>query len=112
VDAAFAYQGRAGDAANPGQNPPGAEDLNPRKTSHSDLLLHASETADTIRMGFEYSSHLFKASTIKELAAFYKYISEQAVENPGIKLKDIKIALGRMASSMQIIQDDREDWEI
>jgi len=114
VDVAFTYQGEAGGAANSGRNPLDAEELNfsSRKTSHSDLILHANETADSIRMRVEYSSHLFKASTIEELAAFYKDILTQAVENPDIKLKDIKIAVGLLTSSARIIQDDQDDWGI
>jgi len=66
-----------------------------RKISHFDLHLQAFEADDTIDMALEYSSALFKPSTVKTMTKHYIEVLEQVAENrrPGeLRLKEIGIS--------------------
>jgi amino acid adenylation domain-containing protein len=61
-------------------------------TSKFDLSLYANERADEIDFLIEYSTALFKSSTIERMAQRYIRVLEQVTENKTIKIKDIQIS--------------------
>ncbi|MCP4153837.1 MAG: non-ribosomal peptide synthetase, partial [bacterium] len=82
------------------------------QNAHFDLMLHATATASTIKLMFEYSTALFKQTTIEDFAGYYIEILEQVVENPGIMLEDISITLNLLTASSNVIPEDDDDWDI
>jgi non-ribosomal peptide synthetase component F len=60
--------------------------------SKFDLLLNAVESRGKIRMKLEYSTQLFKPSTIQDISGHYIEILQQVVDNPDIRLEDIKMS--------------------
>jgi hypothetical protein len=60
--------------------------------SKFDLLMNAADTGETIELMFEYSTQLFKRSTVEDTAKHYIEILEQVVEKPGVLLKNIKMS--------------------
>ena len=79
--------------------------------SHFDLMLHVVDAAGSIRMCLEYCSDLFKTSTIEEFTGFYLEILDQVLDNPGVKLEDIRLDLHLAASAANPLQEDEEDWD-
>jgi iturin family lipopeptide synthetase A len=61
-------------------------------TSKFDLILFATEIEDEIDFMLEYSTALFKSSTIEKMARRYIEILKQVVESKTIKIKDIDIS--------------------
>ncbi|UCH94576.1 MAG: SDR family oxidoreductase [Candidatus Aminicenantes bacterium] len=61
-------------------------------TSKFDMSLYAADAGETINFIMEYSTALFKLTTIKKIARRYIRIIKQVVKNKTIKLKDIKIS--------------------
>ncbi len=62
------------------------------KASKFDMTLWANEVGDEIHFSLEYSTDLFKESTMKKFARRFIEIVEQLNENPDIRLQDIKIS--------------------
>jgi acyl carrier protein len=62
-----------------------------RTTSKFDLILFATEVGDEVDCILEYSTALFKASTVEKMAQRYIDILEQVMENSTVKIKDIDI---------------------
>jgi non-ribosomal peptide synthetase component F len=56
-----------------------------------DLVIHITETGDTIDVRMNYSSELYKPSTIKKMGERFKEVLDQVVENVKIKLEDITL---------------------
>ncbi|MCP5051133.1 MAG: hypothetical protein GY940_28470, partial [bacterium] len=79
------------------------------RSTHFDLMLHASDEGDSVRLNFEYSTALFKRETIEELATYYLDILEQVVTTHDIPLADITVTHGLKTSETAITEDD-EDW--
>jgi phosphosulfolactate synthase (CoM biosynthesis protein A) len=86
--------------------------LDPRKVSHFDLMLHVTDEINIIRIIFEYSTDLFKKSTVKKFARSYMEILEQVIENQNIKLNEINISLNLLPTQSTIIQEDNDEWEL
>ena len=78
------------------------------KTSKFDLLLHVNRFQGRMRLLFEYSTRLFKRSTIEEISKHYMEILQQVVENPGIQLKNIEISYDLVAIESTDFQEDGE----
>jgi acyl carrier protein len=112
VDVVFAFQNQPGSPESPRRNNPEVQDFNFFNSARFDLMLHTVEEPDAIQMVLQYPSDLFKRSTIEEFTNFYLEILLQTVENPDIKLKEIKMNLQLMASSPGILQDSKDDWEL
>jgi non-ribosomal peptide synthetase component F len=86
--------------------------FNSFSVSHFDILLHSTKHHDTLLLVLEYSTDLFKKTTVEELSHFYMDILTQVIENPGIRLKEIEIDLRLLPSTSTIIQEDNDDWSI
>jgi non-ribosomal peptide synthetase component F/acyl carrier protein len=56
-----------------------------------DLELGASENRDRIRCFFKYRSRSFKKKSIRRIARHFTNIMEEIVENPGVRLSEIKM---------------------
>jgi NRPS condensation-like uncharacterized protein len=63
-----------------------------KQTSWFDLFLEGTEGQDTIHMRLEYSTELFKPSTVQNIADNYLEILNQVLEDREIKIKDITIS--------------------
>jgi tyrocidine synthetase-3 len=61
------------------------------KVSKFDLTLYIEERTGIFQCGFEYSTNLFKSSTIQRFAAYFNQIAASLVMNPGIEPGDIVI---------------------
>jgi amino acid adenylation domain-containing protein len=61
-------------------------------TSKFDLILFATEIGDEIGFTLEYSTALFKSSTIEKIAGRYMQIIKQVKENKTVKIKGIKVS--------------------
>ncbi|NIM16711.1 MAG: amino acid adenylation domain-containing protein [Candidatus Aminicenantes bacterium] len=62
------------------------------KTSKFDLSLAALEKEGKLSLLFEYSTRLFKKSTIKGFIKYFKEMVSTVIKNRHIQLKDIKIS--------------------
>jgi amino acid adenylation domain-containing protein len=62
-----------------------------RTTTKSDLTFFVNEMADYIRITIEYYTGIFKEETIHRLAAHFKAVIKNVIENPSILLEDIDI---------------------
>jgi tyrocidine synthetase-3 len=65
----------------------------PTETSKFDLSLIGVELEEKMRFMFEYSTNLFKVSTIKRFITYFRKILSIVVENPGVKIGDVEILL-------------------
>ncbi len=59
--------------------------------SKFDITLFASESNGRLEFTFEYSTNLFRKSTIQRFSEYFKLITTQIVENENIKLSQIHI---------------------
>jgi tyrocidine synthetase-3 len=58
-----------------------------------DLVIGATGSGEKIIMDFNYSSDLFKRSTIEDMTKHFLEVLEQVLENPRARLKDIDISM-------------------
>ncbi|SHJ71338.1 non-ribosomal peptide synthetase [Aquimarina spongiae] len=69
--------------------------LSPYQSNHAasklDLMLSVKEEGDQFFVYFEYSTKLFKTSTIERFSEYLQKIISSVVQNDGIKLSDIDI---------------------
>jgi len=93
-----------------GENPSENQNIKPYSVSHFDLMLHVTDNGDSLLAYLEFSTDLYKKSTVTELWNFYKDILKQVVENPGIKLEEIRMGLNLLAANSHIIHEEKEDW--
>jgi fengycin family lipopeptide synthetase D len=63
-----------------------------KQTSRFDLFFEATQRQDTIYMRVEYSTRLFKPSTVQNIADNYLEILNQVLEDSEIKINDITIS--------------------
>jgi tyrocidine synthetase III len=61
------------------------------KTAKFDLDLNGIEAQEKLLFTFQYSSNLFKPSTIKRFVIYFKVIVAEILENSIIQIKDIEI---------------------
>jgi non-ribosomal peptide synthetase component F/acyl carrier protein len=61
------------------------------KTSRFDMLMGSGEVDGCIHMGLEYSTQLFKSTSIDTMLEHYEDILKQVTKEPGILLADISI---------------------
>jgi acyl carrier protein len=81
-----------------------------RNISVFDLHLVASESNGILELTMVYSSYLFKRSTVLGISRHYIEILNQVLENPDIKLKEIKMSYELVAMKPKNI-NDRQDFE-
>jgi hypothetical protein len=62
------------------------------RVSRFDMMLAAVEIDGTINIALEYSTHLFKPSSIERLLGHYKEMMQQVVEHKEMKIEDITIS--------------------
>lgn len=69
--------------------------VKPKQIKHNiskfDLMLEAAESEDRIELVFEYSTRLFKGSTIEHMAQHYRTLLKAIVQNPFNRIKDLEI---------------------
>jgi iturin family lipopeptide synthetase B len=59
--------------------------------SKFDMVIQCFEIDGTLRCNFEYSTKLLKRATIERFVNYFKKLISIAIENPGIKISDIKV---------------------
>ncbi len=64
------------------------------KITQFDIIIHAFEIDDCISFKLRYCTKLFKKETIEKLNEYFEAIAASVLDNPLIKLKDIKVSLG------------------
>jgi hypothetical protein len=80
---------------------------------HNELILEAIEGTDTLSMVLEYSTELFEEATARKMGKHYAEILEQVLENPDIKLEDIRVSYGLSAvlpDVLDTVQDEGRDF--
>ncbi len=75
-----------------------------------DFMLGAVEVDGTIFMTLEFSTQLFKPSTMEKMADRYLEVVDQTTENPSIKLKDISV-IRELMSPIPSIPDNEGDFD-
>ncbi|MCK4258836.1 MAG: amino acid adenylation domain-containing protein [Halanaerobiales bacterium] len=71
-----------------------------------DLFLTIVESGKTMDLILEYSTALFKQSTVQKMAERYIEILEQIIENRNILLKDVNIAHKLISLKVNVIEDE------
>ena len=61
------------------------------RSTHFDLMLHATAGSDSLTLVFEYSTALFKPSTIETLARNYTRLLEQVINKPNPRVKELAV---------------------
>jgi len=112
VEAVFAFQNQLNSPVVPPENTQETFDFISFDTARFDLMLQAVDEPHALQMLLQYPRDLFKRSTIEEFTNFYLEILSQVVDNPGTKLKDIKLNLNLIAPDPVALQDDKDDWEL
>lgn len=112
VDAVFSYLEGNRTSMNNGVNNRDKEDQDSYpglNISHFDLLLLVQNHRDSISMLLEYSTDLFKRSTMEEFSHFYMDILNQVIDNPKILLKEIEFDL-HLQPARALMEEDSDDW--
>ena len=76
-----------------------------------DLVTHITETGDTIDVRINYSTELFKFSTVKKIGERFKEILHQVVENMEIKLEDITLSQELVDVTPGVFRQEVGDFE-
>jgi non-ribosomal peptide synthetase component F len=79
--------------------------------SRFDLVIHAAEAGDTLRMKVNYSSELFKFSTVEKMGERFIEILEQVARNREIKLWEITLSQELLNVTSTILQQEQDDFE-
>jgi tyrocidine synthetase-3 len=111
VDVVFVFNGEPQRTIKSGELAGNSINLDPRKVSHFDLMLHATDYGDSVSMIFEYSTALFKAKTIDRLSRLYLDILEQVLENGNIKLEEITSGHEFVTVKSNVLQDSQHDFD-
>jgi non-ribosomal peptide synthetase component F len=80
------------------------------QNSKFDITLYAHEVNDVILFGIEYSTHLFKPSTIEKMAERYLEIIKQVVEDKNIRLKDIVLSHRLYDQKLELPPEESEEF--
>jgi amino acid adenylation domain-containing protein len=80
------------------------------RISHLDMVLFIIEANHTIKLVMEYSTALFKRSTIVEMLKHYVEIVEQITGNRNIKLEEIKVSCNLLVPRSNILKEDHDDF--
>ncbi len=82
-----------------------------QNVSHFDILFIGFESHDSITFNVEYSTALFKESSIQGLSEGYLDILEQVVENKDIKWEEIEIRENFLKQSSDLLKDHDISFE-
>jgi amino acid adenylation domain-containing protein len=92
TDVALIVHNMLDPAATTAPIPETQEDREPEYTSSKmDITIHAVETADDVRLIFEYGTAVFDARTIRKMAGHLKTLLKEVVQKPDLRLEDIEI---------------------
>ncbi|MCP4217937.1 MAG: non-ribosomal peptide synthetase, partial [bacterium] len=80
-----------------------------REVSVFDITLRADERLETIGIGFEYSTVLFKVETIEKYGKRYREILEQVVEKEGALLKEIAVRHNLITLKSDVFEEEEDD---
>ncbi len=80
--------------------------------SHFDLMFHVTEMNTTIHVVVEYSTDLFKRSTMDKISGRFLEILATVVDDTGTLLGDIATAHDFVDADSAAYLDDQEDWEL
>jgi non-ribosomal peptide synthetase component F len=75
------------------------------------LTFIGNERDDQLHFKIEYSTSLFKPSTIEEISDRFVEIVKQVTKNEDIKLEDITISHGLLVADTNILQANQEKFE-
>jgi acyl transferase domain-containing protein/acyl carrier protein len=78
--------------------------------SHMDLVFYFNEIDNNLLLMLEYSTVLFKQSSIEGILKHYVEILEQVVENREIKLEEIKITHDFLVPRTSILEENQDDF--
>jgi bacitracin synthase 3 len=81
------------------------------RSAKFDLHLAADMIGDRLYLFFEYSTDLFKRSTIEEMAENYTAVLNQVIENPDMQLKDVKLVNRLLAAKPTLSREEEGDFE-
>lgn len=113
VDTVFAFQETGTQMQDEATQPIIKElDLNPIKKSHFDLMLQAIDTGEALTFGLEYSTDLFKKSSIEAIASCYLDILRQVIENKKILLEEIQSQHDYLVVERGFLQDAHTEFDI
>ncbi|MCP5052116.1 MAG: amino acid adenylation domain-containing protein, partial [bacterium] len=100
-DVMFLLNNTAPGAAGEESPPPTAEEKEPLpestvksnidRVAKFDLTLAAVETGESLGVGFQYSTRLFKPGTIQRFMGYFKRLVSSIVQTPGMKLSQLEI---------------------
>lgn len=62
-----------------------------QRASKFDLTLEVVESSGQVYLNFEYDTDLFHKNTIERISSYFKRISEEVLENSGVKLSSINL---------------------
>jgi tyrocidine synthetase-3 len=80
--------------------------------SHFDLMFRVMASPNSMKLHIEYSYHLFKGSTIRDMMQYYQEILQQVVSEESIEIDDIKLMHQFQEARSVLAQDDEDDWGI
>jgi len=112
-DFTFTFEKRGTHSINPANtNQPqeSAEILYEHQSAKYDLLLKVTQDFGHLNLLATYKPGLFKSTTIELLLEHYREILEQVLKNPGIKLQDICLSHGLMATQSQLLQEEDDEF--
>jgi tyrocidine synthetase-3 len=81
------------------------------KVSHFDLMLHATAVPNAIAMVIEYSSEIFKPSTIEEISTCFVDILVHVLENKECRLGEITIGPDLPAAKSNVLEGKDIDFD-
>jgi amino acid adenylation domain-containing protein len=81
------------------------------KQTRFDLIVHIIERGDILLVWMNYSSELFKPSTIKKMGERFVEILDQVVKNREIKLRDIIVSQELVKVASTLLQEEQDDFE-
>lgn len=73
----------------------------PHRVARFDLLFGVSEAEETITIGAEYSTRLFKPSSMEAMLAHYTELLRQACQNPGAPIGEMTLSLSLKTAAKQ-----------
>lgn len=79
-----------------------------QSTSKLDLSLNVGERAEGLSLSFEYSTDLFDAATIEQMAAHFQTLLEGIVDNPDQRIADLPLLTAVERQRILVEWNDRE----
>ena len=83
----------------------------PFDVAHVDIALEVWEPGETLPLTLTYSTALFKRTSMELFETFFREALSTVLDNPGIKLKDIKIARDLLPTQSDLYRETQTDFE-